>query len=81
MPFLGRADGVGPVHLPRAMPRSNKQDKYAFKAKVHPRINGKTFTADATERWACQHFPELGTPSEGLRYRLWRDEMFKAQQG
>ena len=48
------------------MPRSNKQDKYAYKAKVQTTINGQDFTVDADSRWACEIFPELGSPAEGF---------------
>ena len=49
---------------------SKKNDKYAYKAKYKTTINGQDFTADATERWACENFPWLGgTPTEATRFK------------
>ena len=59
------------------MPRSNKQDKYAHKAKVQATINGQDFTVDADSRWACEMFPELGSPAEGFRFKQWSEARLK----
>jgi hypothetical protein len=66
---VGRADGVGPEQPPRAMPRSNKkQDRYAYAAANHPRVNGETFTAGATFREMSEAHPELWEkPSDLMR--------------
>ena len=66
---MGRADGVGSVFVqpPRAMPRSNKQDRYAYAAANHPRVNGETFTASAIKREMSKEYPDYGKPSDGVR--------------
>ena len=72
---MGRADGVGSVFVqpPRAMPRSNKQDRYAYAAAFHPRVNGETFTANAIKREMAKEYPQMGKPSDivrrGIEYR------------
>ena len=63
---------------PTAVPRSNKKDKYAHKAKFKTTINGQDFTADADERWACENFPWLGcSPAEATRFKLWSKSQLK----
>ena len=66
---MGRADGVGSVSVkpPRAMPRSNKQDRYAYAAANHPRVNGETFTANGITRGMAKDYPDYGKPSDGVR--------------
>jgi hypothetical protein len=56
---------------------SKKQDKYAHKAKVQTTINGQVFTADADSLWACEMFPELGSPAEGFRFKQWSEARLK----
>ena len=65
--WMGRADGVGSVKPPRAMPRSNKQDRYAYAAANHPRVNGETFTASGIVRQFAESYPRWGKPSEVVR--------------
>ena len=79
---MGRADGVGSVFVqpPRAMPRSNKQDRYAYAAAFHPRVNGETFTCGKLSRKMFELYPESGTPAHNLRKgRKERERMDRAE--
>ena len=64
------------LFTPVAVPRPKKQNKFAHKPKQIT-INGRHFDIDADSVWACEMFPELGSPAEGFRFKQWSESRLK----